>query len=59
MENTVSNYHRSLVLEEFKVAEVELEELLPGRHLSLSNMATDAQSVFQVVKVSGSITVSF
>jgi hypothetical protein len=56
---SVSTFNRSLAFEEIKESEVKLEELLPVRHLSISSVSTTAQPVHQVVKVSGSITISF
>lgn len=51
--------NRSLALEEIKKSEIDIEDLLLGRHLSVSNTAPDAQPVCHVVKIKGSITVSF
>jgi len=55
----VSTFDRSLAFEEIGEPEVPLVDLLPVRHLSISNVSTDTQLVHQVVKVSGNITVSF
>lgn len=55
----MSYYNRSLALEDVQETEVKLEELLPVRHLTLSDVSTETQPVKQVVKVCGSITVSF
>jgi hypothetical protein len=55
----VSTFTRSLAFEEIKESEVKLEELLPVRHLSISSVSTSTQPVNQVVKVSGTITISF
>ena len=59
MEKPVSTYNRSFAYEEIKEPENQLVDLLPLRHLSISNASTDVQSASQVVKVSGNITVSF
>lgn len=55
----MSNYNRSLALEEMKESEVELGGYLPAKHLNLSNESTEAQLEHRVVKVCGTITVSF
>lgn len=55
----MSTLNRSLAFEEIQETQELLEDLLPMRHLSISNASTDAQPVYQVVKVSGNITVSF
>jgi hypothetical protein len=55
----VSKFKRSLALEDVKETEMELEVYDPVRHLSISNVDADIQPLNQVVKVSGSITVSF
>jgi hypothetical protein len=56
----VSNITHSLALE-IKESEIRLEELRPLRHLSITSVALDRplQLGSPVVKVSGSITVSF
>ncbi len=51
--------NRSLALEETKQVENQFVDLIPVRHLSISNASTDTQPICQVVKVSGNITVSF
>jgi hypothetical protein len=53
----VSLLNRSLALEETK--ESENLAVLPVRHLSISNASTDTQPTFEVVKISGNITISF
>ena len=55
----MSLVNRSLALEEIKESDRDLDDLLLVRHLSISNAATESQPACQVVKVSGSITVSF
>lgn len=55
----MSTLNRSLALEEIKEPENDFVDLLPVRHLSISNASTDAQPVCQVVRVSGNITISF
>lgn len=55
----VSSFNRSLALEENEGSVQDLEALLHLRHLSIRNASTEAQPVCQVVKVSGTITVSF
>jgi hypothetical protein len=55
----VSLVNCSLVLEEIKDLENHLIDVFPERYLSISNSSVDAQPVCQVVKISGSITVSF
>ena len=68
MENkAVSNLTSSLVFEELKEQEdphhfyVERlpSHLVKPRHLSISNAVIDIQPVRQVIKVNGTITVSF
>lgn len=55
----MSLLNRSLALEEIERSDNGLEEMLLARHLSISNASTEAQPACQVVKVSGTITVSF
>jgi hypothetical protein len=55
----VSTFNSSLAFEEINDPEEDFIDLIPMRHLSVSNASTDAQSHYQVVKVSGNITVSF
>lgn len=55
----VSTINRSLALEEINGSAQDLEELLHLRNLSISNVSTEDQPACQVVKVGGSITVSF
>jgi hypothetical protein len=55
----VSTCNRSLAFEEIREPENHLVDLLPLRHLSISNASADVQLASQVVKVSGNITVSF
>ena len=55
----VSSFNRSLALEENEGSVQDLDALLHLRHLSISNGSTEAQPACQVVKVSGTITVSF
>lgn len=55
----LSTLNRSFALEEIKESDTDLVDLLPERHLSISNLSTDESSLIQVVKVSGTITVSF
>lgn len=55
----MSTCNRSLAVEEMDEPVEKLVDLLPLRYLSLSNPSPDFQPVNQVVKVSGSITVSF
>ena len=55
----MSKLSRSLVLEELHEQNFVLEELLPGRHLSISSVEVEEQQIKEVVKISGSITVSF
>jgi hypothetical protein len=55
----VSTFNRSLALEEIKESTIQIDDLLPVRHLSISNASTDLQPACRVVKVSGNITVSF
>lgn len=59
MEKIVSICHRALILEEIGKSEDHFVDLFPLRHLSLSNASTDRQPVIQVVKVSGTVTISF
>lgn len=56
---TVSMLNRLPVLEEIQEFENKIVDLLPVRYLSIHNTATQAQPVCQVVKVCGTITVSF
>ncbi len=56
----MSNLSRSLALEETKETTFKCEVQLPVRHLSIRNASTTTpQPACQVVKVSGSVTVSF
>jgi len=55
----VSILNSSLALEEIQVSNNDLEDLHLVRHLSIRNASTESQPVYQVVKVSGTITVSF
>jgi len=60
MEKLVSTYKSALACEE--VEEIEhhhLVDLLSMQHLYISNASTEPQTTYQVVKVSGNITVSF
>lgn len=56
---SVSSFNRSLALEEINESKSDHDDLLLLRHLFIGNTSTETQPVFQVVKVSGSITVSF
>lgn len=56
---SVSSFNRSLALEEVSESVSDHEDLLHLRHLYISNASTEKQPVLKVVKVSGSITVSF
>ncbi len=55
----MSKLKRSLALQDVKEPEMELEVYDPVRLLSISNVIADSQPVNQVIKISGSITVSF
>ena len=55
----MSILNSSLALEEFQVSNTELKDLDLVRHLSIRNVSTESQPVYQVVKVKGTITVSF
>lgn len=55
----MSKGNRALAYEEISEPEQHLVDLLPMRHLSISNASTDLQPAKKVVKVSGNITVSF
>ncbi|WP_158383154.1 hypothetical protein [Candidatus Protochlamydia sp. R18] len=58
----MSNYNSSLALEdvhEYARVDSELNLLVPTRHLSIGTNSADTQPLYQVVKVSGTITVSF
>ena len=55
----MSILNRSFAYEKIREPENDLVDLLPMRHLSISNASTDPQPASQVVKVSGNITVSF
>lgn len=55
----MSNLNSSLALEETKETTFKCEVQLPVRHLSIRNASTPPQLACQVVKVSGSVTVSF
>jgi hypothetical protein len=55
----VSKLNRSLVLENLQEQNIALEELFPGRHLSISSVEVEEQMITEIVKISGSITVSF
>lgn len=59
MEKPVSTYTIARALEEIKDTENQFLDLLPMRHLSLSNISSDLQPASHVVVVSGNITVSF
>lgn len=59
MEKTVSKYNSALAYQEIRETEHDLPDLLPMRHLFLSDVSTDQQPIICVVKVSGTITVSF
>lgn len=59
MENFVSTYNRSLVLEEIKETENLFLDLLPLRRQQTSHVSHEIEPAVKVVKVSGSITVSF
>lgn len=59
MENNVSHSNSSLALEDKEEAvEPELDLFIRAQHLSISGALT-VQELANVVKVSGSITVSF
>lgn len=51
--------NRSLALGEIKESHDSFIDLLPEQYLSISNLLMTAQPACQVVKVSGTITVSF
>lgn len=55
----MSILNRSLALEEVSETQCDIEDLLQVRHLSISNASTEPQHACHVVKVSGSVTVSF
>lgn len=55
----MSTLNSALAFEEIRDPEDNIVDLLPMRHLSISNASTDVQPANQVVKVSGNITVSF
>jgi hypothetical protein len=56
----VSNFNSSLALEHEQVrVERELDLLLPTRHHSKGTVTADVKPLYQVVKVSGTVTVSF
>lgn len=59
MENNVSHSNSSLALEvKEEMIEAELDLFIRAQHLSISGAST-VQELVNVVKVSGSITVSF
>ncbi len=55
----MSNYYRSAACEEIKDKQGPYIDLLPMLHLSISNASADTQITPSVIKVSGTITVSF
>jgi len=55
----VSTCNRSVTYEEIEESEENFIDLLPMRHLYISNASMDLQPANQVVRVSGSITISF
>lgn len=55
----VSIHNSSLALDEIQVSNSDLVDLHLVRHLSIRNASTESQPACQVVKVSGTITVSF
>ncbi len=56
----MGNHNSSLALEEMNErVETELDLLVQARHLSISSASAEVQPLFRVVKVSGSITISF
>jgi hypothetical protein len=56
----VGNFNRSLALEEVTEVKIETDQLLPMRNLSISDLSTTKmQHTYQIVQVSGHITVSF
>lgn len=60
MEKNVSHSNSSLALEvKEEVIEPEFDLFIRAQHLSISGVSTGQQQANQVVKVSGSITVSF
>lgn len=54
----MSNKNRLLVLEEIKTTHTSFDRKLPVRHLTI-NHSSATQAMKQVVKVTGSITISF
>jgi len=55
----VSTLNSSLALEEMTESQSDMESLLQVRHLSISNALPEQEHACHVVKVSGSVTVSF
>ena len=55
----MSTYNSSLVCEEIEGSKETLIDLLPIRYRSIGNALADLQQANKVVKVSGSVIVSF